>query len=334
MDSAQSLMAAAEPHRELHQQNGTSDQPQQPNGALNQQCCFLRLPDKVRLIIYDFLPLVTRHHSIAFDHDYGKYVLTVITKRLPGISILGTCKKIRDDAISVRGRAIVGQTSPIRIAVHWRAINSQAMCGILRCVANNDPCSSNNDFERVLYQISKASKNEDAGGHGNVANASSELMDDLELGTSAPHQCTSAEILLELDAQGPQILCSDITSHEQLHTLLRRNHSPGAPRVIEMAVLCPPSMKLPKLRTDCTHFYNWLKDMNLAWEGDSAVHIKLRPLPETEAEKTRLEVDYAFWDAKSPPSAYKARKWSYELGDWLEKEEWDAYWDAEEKVYA
>ncbi|KAI8932672.1 hypothetical protein NX059_010166 [Plenodomus lindquistii] len=325
MESEQPETAHAEP------QIQTQQPCIQPQLLSEQPFRFLDLPKDIRFLIYDYLVAENRHHSITFHHDYGKYALAIVSKRIPGIAILATCKQIHHEANSVCSTALKALSAPVKIATHWRAIDTPALRGVLHCASNNGPCSCNNALNEVLLKIDNLDKTDQTPipcSDTNVVDEYVVAANNVQSEKSSTPDRERADIMFGQSAQSDDVWYSDITSHAQLHALIRRNHIPGARRVVEIAVLCPMEIKLPKLRTGCTHFYKWLQDMHLAWMGDSAMHIKLRPRPESEAARIKMEVDYAFWNADSPPSSFMGRKWSYELGGWLQEDEWEAEWAA------
>jgi hypothetical protein len=125
------------------------------------------------------------------------------------------------------------------------------------------------------------------------------------------------------------LIHSNLATHNNIRTLLRRRPAVSRRPTVEIVILCPESGHTGMLSMECTLFYNWLVDMHHGWIGDVDMHVLLRPMSENHAARVKLQVDFRFWNEWNPPSALRERKWSYEVGEWLETEEFEG--DREER---
>ncbi|CAO2652556.1 Nn.00g008390.m01.CDS01 [Neocucurbitaria sp. VM-36] len=277
---------------------------------------FLALPKELRLMIYGRLPVITRRHAIQFHQNHEDFALTLVSKRVPGISIFATCRQIYEEATVLRTKMDALNAEPTRIVTHWRTIGSKAMKAVLRCTSRREGgCGGNTDLEYVLQQ---AREHKLEMSHTRRDDKNKEFS--RIWGTIFPHDSLPG-FMFE-----PTVLHCDFSDHDELHAILRRSVAPGARRRIEIAVVCTKSLRtgLCFLRTGCTYFYMWLSDMHYDRTGDFDMHINLLPMPETHVEKVLMELKYAFWNKYNPPSSFRGRRWSYELGDWVE---WVETWE-------
>ena len=280
---------------------------------------FLSLPKELRLMVYDFLPIEIRHHSITFWQSFNDYALTIVSKRLPGISLLATCKQIHSEATALHSKRESLSAEPLRIMAHYRALNHVVMKAVLSC-ASRDPraCGGNKDLERVMQEMKYL---REGGG----------CLQQIPWVTEPTNFRTNLELRLPPMSPDLHIMGCDFNTHEELHALLRYNGESGTRRLVEVAVDCTLDTLPQFLRLDCSQFYSWLAAMNRGRTGDVDMHISLRPMPQTDDIKVMLELDYAFWNEYNPPSAFRGRRWSYELGDWVEGEERADVWEEGEK---
>ncbi|KAF2827778.1 hypothetical protein CC86DRAFT_404825 [Ophiobolus disseminans] len=95
---------------------------------------FLDLPKDIRLIVYDLLPTVARHHTIFSTED--SYSVKIVTECLNSLSLLRTCRIINDEAVTLHRKLEKLQTEPLRLIVHWRSVEGPALQAVLLCAAN------------------------------------------------------------------------------------------------------------------------------------------------------------------------------------------------------
>jgi hypothetical protein len=103
---------------------------------------FLDLPKDIRFMVYDLFPVVTRHHVITTLSRYNTdgCSLTIISYRIPGISLLATCRTINDEAIGMQRNTAALNRAPLRLSAHWQTLGGPALRAILPC-ASNQQCA-------------------------------------------------------------------------------------------------------------------------------------------------------------------------------------------------
>jgi hypothetical protein len=102
-------------------------------------------------MIYDLIPVVTRHHRIKLRKDNEDHPFTIISKH---VSVLATCSNIYSETTSLRTRLQAAE--PLRIIRHWRCISGAILRAVLRCASKKDDyCSGRSDLEDVLLEVQR-----------------------------------------------------------------------------------------------------------------------------------------------------------------------------------
>ena len=73
---------------------------------------FFDLPSELRLTIYDYLTIVI---SARTNESHG---LTVVTRHIPGVALLSTCRQAYDEAMALRERVAILKDTPLRFLVN------------------------------------------------------------------------------------------------------------------------------------------------------------------------------------------------------------------------
>ena len=110
---------------------------------------FMDLPPELRLMVYERMPIVTRHHVILSE-QYSTVDFTIISKRIPGISILGACRKIHWEADILRKKMDRART--FRIIVNWHQFGGDMMRAVLQCASPNK-CEDRKDLNMLLQSL-------------------------------------------------------------------------------------------------------------------------------------------------------------------------------------
>jgi hypothetical protein len=263
-------------------------------------------------MIYKCVPIVTRHHRIVLRRYNEGHLITIVSKHVLGIHILATCHQTYSEATSMRACLQGPSKELLRLIVHGRMMSGAILRAVLSCASQiDDCCPGSNDLDLVMHEMRRSTVRELKG--------STYMLRSLLMSNSVQEDTS------------PELIHSDITTHAALHTLLRRRPAPGTRRTIEIAVGCTESLHSGKLRRECTLFYNRLLELHQGRIGDVGMHSHLRPMPQTHGVKVGLELEFAFWNPWKPPSVFRDKRWSYEVGEWLEKMEFEWGWKEGEK---
>jgi len=211
---------------------------------------FLDLPKDIRLLVYELFPVVTRLHTIAAaeagpSHTTTRalaaggggiitsteigpgntpvHILTILSYRIPGISLLATCRATFDEAVSIRRSISAITNTPLRLKVNWYNMGSAALEAILLCTSRQE--YSRSRHLRALLAL-------DARG------------------------CyDSVSMFMGF------IMHPDFDTHEKLHDLLRRSEkNTGKTRHAKISIQCDGNMLLEdqrwRLISGVYDFYN------------------------------------------------------------------------------
>ena len=112
---------------------------------------FLNLPVELRLMIYDCLPLKTRHHIIIIGGDGSPDpVLVIVSRRIPGISILTTCHKIYNEAMVLRQRVTALSIRPLRLIIDAEDLVCPPVEEFLHCATLEQDCINRISIDNLL----------------------------------------------------------------------------------------------------------------------------------------------------------------------------------------
>ncbi|KAF2247114.1 hypothetical protein BU26DRAFT_520381 [Trematosphaeria pertusa] len=114
---------------------------------------FLDLPTEVRLIVYEYLPIKTRHRQLGPKGEDFSF-LKLITKSIPGISILATCGQIHAEALPIlEPRISTLRKEPVRILSDFCMPDESGLKGILQCLTYDEAsCSGNAEVFEALQR--------------------------------------------------------------------------------------------------------------------------------------------------------------------------------------
>jgi hypothetical protein len=114
---------------------------------------FLDLPRDIRFMVYDCIPIVTRHHLVTAVSSYpyppAYYALKIVSYRIPGISLLSVCRFINTDAILLQRRIAAVNNSPLRLIADWHSVDGAAIRATLLC-ASEQPCTTGRHLRILL----------------------------------------------------------------------------------------------------------------------------------------------------------------------------------------
>jgi hypothetical protein len=114
---------------ETQHNNACSRKPQPPLESTPLR--FLDLPKDIRLLVYDYLPVITCHHTITALSNgcsgLSDYSLTIVSHRLAGISLLGVCRTINTEAFLLQRNITALNDAPLRIRMHWQNLGGTAI---------------------------------------------------------------------------------------------------------------------------------------------------------------------------------------------------------------
>ena len=96
---------------------------------------FLNLPWELRLMIYDSLLTITRHHTIQ---DRLNKEATVVSKRIDGALVILACRIIYVEATSLRRKMQMSRMEPLRMSVEVGSLNAVTIEAILLYASNHD----------------------------------------------------------------------------------------------------------------------------------------------------------------------------------------------------
>jgi len=275
---------------------------------------FLDLPKDIRFLIYDLITVVTRHHTITAsprgNTNLPDYSLTIISHRVPGISLLGTCRHINAEAVRLQRNITALNSAPLRIIADWQSVGGAAMKAILQCAAGQGKeCGGSAELEVLLEPIREQESSTDP-----VYNA-----------------------MLLSSPSRRNLLHRDFDTHKELNDILRRSSARnGTVRSVDIAVeyggdIGDDMEEWMENVADSTYdFYYWVDRRSK--EGGEELRMTLRVKATSDAAQACLNSDYSpFVDNEFLEEFWKGRTWGCAVRGKVEEEEMAKWWTEGEK---
>jgi hypothetical protein len=115
-----------------------------------------RSPQRAQTHGYGCIPIVTRHHRIVVRRDNEDHLITVLSKHVPGIHILATCRQIYSEATSLRARLQGPSQESLRLILHGRMVSGAVLRAVLRCASErNEYCAGSSDSDAILHEVQR-----------------------------------------------------------------------------------------------------------------------------------------------------------------------------------
>jgi hypothetical protein len=258
---------------------------------------FLDLPKDIRFMVYGLLPLITRHHVVKVCGRgwHPERSVNIVSKRIPGISLIYTCRKIYAEARPLHRK--IEEAKALHIIADWRSVGGAAMKAMLLCTSPNK-CGDSPELAIILHPVGSC------------------FSDRLKY----PTMCNETHIFYR-----------DYDTHDELYALLNHGTPLKPPLRIEIAVKCGEDLfgLEGQLEQYCREFYKWVASMRppgLEWQ---VMDIVLRPMPICQYADNLLKMQrgYPFTDDVLTEALWQTAAWKCSVGEQVGLAEWKESWE-------